>query len=69
MIQGSNADSIDGRKVARRGDRVNCVKHGVNSIAEGDDSTVVFGMPVALEGHHATCSCILVSRQQTLSVA
>ncbi|MEC5407247.1 PAAR domain-containing protein [Paraburkholderia sp. MPAMCS5] len=69
VIQGSDADSLDGRKVAGKGNRVNCVEHCVNSIVDGDDSTVVSGMPVALEGHHATCGCILVSRQQTMSVA
>ncbi|MEP9328822.1 PAAR domain-containing protein [Paraburkholderia phymatum] len=37
-------------KVARKGGRVNCAEHGINSIVEGDDLTIVSGMPVALEG-------------------
>jgi len=69
VVDGSETDDIDGRMVARKGDRVNCAEHGINSISEGDGSTIVSGMPVALDGHHAACGCILVSLQQTMSVA
>ncbi|ABE33404.1 MULTISPECIES: PAAR domain-containing protein [Paraburkholderia] len=69
VIEGSEMDNIDGRKIARKSDRVYCAEHGVNPIAEGDDSTLVDDRPVALEGHRASCGCTLVSRQQTLSVA
>jgi uncharacterized Zn-binding protein involved in type VI secretion len=69
VIEGSEMDDIDGHKVARKGDAVHCIQHGVNPIAEGDGSTLVDGKPVALEGHHASCGCTLVSRQQTMSVS
>ncbi|WP_168791677.1 PAAR domain-containing protein [Paraburkholderia aromaticivorans] len=69
VVGGSEVDNLDGRKVARKGDQVNCAEHGVNPIAEGDDSTLVDDRPVALEGHRASCGCTLVSRQQTSSVA
>ena len=69
VMEGSEVDDMDGRKVARKGDQVNCVEHGINPIAEGDNSTLVDNRPVALEGHRASCGCTLMSRQQTSSVA
>jgi uncharacterized Zn-binding protein involved in type VI secretion len=68
VAEGAETDNIDGRRIARKGDKVDCTEHGINSIAEGDDSTVVSGRPVALEGHLASCGCVLVSLQRTMSV-
>jgi uncharacterized Zn-binding protein involved in type VI secretion len=68
VTSGSSPDSVDGRAIARKGDSVNCVEHGVNRIAEGDESSVVNGSAVALERHHADCGCTLVSLQKTLSI-
>jgi uncharacterized Zn-binding protein involved in type VI secretion len=68
VITGSGADTMDGKAVARKTDLVECAKHGVNSISEGDASFLVDGQPVALEGHHASCGCALVSLGATLSM-
>ncbi|WP_296229253.1 PAAR domain-containing protein [Ralstonia sp. UBA689] len=68
VISGSSADSVDGKAVARRNDLADCAKHGVNPIAEGDPSMLVNGEPASLEGHHASCGCVLVSVRATLSV-
>lgn len=68
VVAGSQADGIDGRPVARKNDLVDCAEHGINPIAEGDFSTMLDGQPAALEGHHASCGCVLVSQQMTLSL-
>ncbi|APR35267.1 PAAR domain-containing protein [Paraburkholderia sp. SOS3] len=65
---GSQADAVDGRSIARKTDLVDCAAHGVNPIAEGDSSTMFDGLPVALEGHRASCGCLLVSRRKTLAL-
>ena len=67
-MTGSLADMVDGQAIARKNDLVDCAEHGVNPIAEGDLTMLLDGQPVALEGHHATCGCILASRQKTLSL-
>jgi uncharacterized Zn-binding protein involved in type VI secretion len=69
VITGSGADMIDGKAVARKTDQVTCAKHGINAIEEGDASCLVDDEPVALEGHHTSCGCILVSLGETLSMA
>lgn len=69
VIEGSGADSVDGKAIARKTNLVECAKHGVNPIAEGDASCLVDNEPVALTGHHASCGCTLVSLGATLSVA
>ncbi|WOD18939.1 PAAR domain-containing protein [Paraburkholderia kirstenboschensis] len=69
VITGSDVDSVDGKGIARQGDLVDCTEHGVNPIAEGDESSIFSGKPVALHGHRAECGCSLVSRTGTLSVS
>jgi uncharacterized Zn-binding protein involved in type VI secretion len=68
VMTGSQVDAIDGRAAARKDDLVECAAHGTNPIAEGDLSTLLDGQPAALEGHHASCGCVLVSLQKTLSL-
>jgi uncharacterized Zn-binding protein involved in type VI secretion len=67
IITGSDADTVDGKAIARKGDLVDCAEHGVNPIAEGDATNSFDGKPVALHGHRAACGCMLVSRTATLS--
>jgi uncharacterized Zn-binding protein involved in type VI secretion len=69
VTMGSNADIVDGKPVARKGDTVECKEHGTQTIAEGDGNSMIGGAPVALHGHRATCGCTLVSRQATLSLS
>lgn len=68
VITGSQADRVDGRALARKTDLVDCAMHGVNPIAQGDPSTMLDGRPAALEGHQASCGCVLVSQQATLAL-
>lgn len=59
---------INGKRVARQGDKAVCPKkgHGVVTIVEGDPSWSVEGRPVALEGHKCSCGCALISTLPTL---
>lgn len=68
VIAGSNADIVDGKPVARKGDTVECKKHGTQTITEGDGNGMFGGAPVALHGHQATCGCTLVSRSATVAM-
>ncbi|RDS80885.1 PAAR domain-containing protein [Dyella monticola] len=64
VTSASNKMRIRGRFVARKGDSVGCPKHPevrLNRIIEGDPTTCDDGIPVAREGHRATCGCRLIS--------
>ncbi|MDR5740386.1 MULTISPECIES: PAAR domain-containing protein [unclassified Caballeronia] len=53
-----------GRRVARKGDEVECPLHPEvkpNVIIECDARISDHGVPVAREGHHALCGCRLIS--------
>ncbi|APW35842.1 hypothetical protein RD110_00275 [Rhodoferax koreense] len=60
VITGSPTDHVHGRAIARQGDLVDCPRHGVNAIVEGDDVTRLDGRPMALEGHRTECGCTLI---------
>lgn len=69
VLSESDADKIDGKSIARKSDLVRCAKHDTNPIEEGDDSFLIDGKAVALEGHRASCGCTLVSRRATLAIS
>ncbi|MCA3087109.1 MAG: PAAR domain-containing protein [Burkholderia sp.] len=61
---GSTTMHFDGRYVARKRDRVSCPQHpdiSPNLIEEGDPSMTDDGIPIARNGHRATCGCHLIS--------
>jgi len=68
VMTGSNEDIVDGKPIVRKGDTVECKEHGTQTIAEGDETGMVSGSPVALHGHSVTCGCTLVSRAITISM-
>ncbi|WP_066752081.1 PAAR domain-containing protein [Proteus myxofaciens] len=53
--------SAYGKPVACVGDRAICNKHGETYIIEGASNSTINGKPIALDGHHCACNCILVS--------
>lgn len=57
VITGSNADTVDGKPIARKNDLVDCKEHGKQTISEGDDTNMVSDQPVALHGHRVACGC------------
>jgi uncharacterized Zn-binding protein involved in type VI secretion len=64
VITASNTMRYGGRRVACKGDLVNCPQHPAvqpNVILEGDEKVADRGIPVARHGHRATCGCRLIS--------
>ncbi|WP_081079167.1 PAAR domain-containing protein [Burkholderia territorii] len=61
---GSKVRVLQGRGIARKGDRVTCPKHGDNYIEDGDASKLVDGIPVALHNMRCQCGCRLISSLQ-----
>lgn len=67
VLTGSPFTDIDGKAVARIGDKALCQRHGgVFDIATGDHSIVIDGQPVARQGDRLACGCSLLAVQQTL---
>lgn len=67
VLTGSPHTDIDGRAVARIGDRVICARHGPGSILTGDATLVIDGQPVARHGDKASCGCALLAGKQQLA--
>lgn len=64
VLAGSPFSDCDGKPIARVGDLVACPKcSGVFPIAEGDQSTIVDGAPVAYHGCKVACGASLISSQ------
>jgi len=64
VITASETMRYKGVRVARKGDNVTCPQHpdvNPNLILEGDPKITDHGVPVARQGHHATCECSLIS--------
>lgn len=67
VISGSPQHTVDGKPIARMGDKVACPQlypnkspHGVNPIVEGDPKYLIDGVPIALHGHKTACGCSLI---------
>ena len=66
VIIASEMMRYGGVPVARKGSHVKCSQHpdvNPNVILEGDAKITDHGVPVAWEGHKATCRCSLISSQ------
>jgi uncharacterized Zn-binding protein involved in type VI secretion len=64
VITASETMRYCGRRVVRKGDEVSCPHHPdvePNVILEGDSRITGHGIPVARQGHRATCGCHLIS--------
>ncbi|WP_310634152.1 PAAR domain-containing protein [Paraburkholderia sp.] len=64
VVTASATMQYEGRRVARKGDLIECPQHPEvqpNKIEEGDEDIRDEGIPVARHGHHATCGCSLIS--------
>jgi len=60
VTSASGQFSINGRRVAVRGDSVQCPQCGTTTIVEGDE-TLKSGAAVALHGHATSCGAKLIS--------
>lgn len=67
VITGSPLTDIEGKAVAREGDRATCPLHqGIFPIVQGDPTLLIDGRPAALHGHRLACGCQLISTEQRL---
>ncbi|MGH8053862.1 MAG: PAAR domain-containing protein [Stenotrophomonas sp.] len=67
VITGTMETDIDGKPVARMGDKATCPKHkGIFPIVSGDHTLVIDGQPVARHGDSLACGCTLLSGKQRL---
>jgi uncharacterized Zn-binding protein involved in type VI secretion len=67
VISGSETHTVDGRRIARLGDLVDCPAaypdgrlHGVNRIIEAHPTFTIGNRRVALHGHRTECGCTLI---------
>lgn len=71
VISGSTTTEVDGRKVARTGDKVTCPRKGhggITRIVSGDSTCLIDGEPVARQGDRTACGAILFSSQTLAAV-
>jgi uncharacterized Zn-binding protein involved in type VI secretion len=68
MISGTPDTEIDGAKVCRLNDMATCPRHkGVFPIVAGcDDTIIIDGQPVALDGAALACGCRVMAGSQNL---
>ena len=67
VITASETMRYGGRRVARKGDHVECPQHpdvNPNVIVEGDAKITDHCVPVARQDNHATCGCSFISSIQ-----
>ncbi len=64
VLAGSPFSDCDGKPIARLGDMCSCPKcKGVFPIAQGDQSNIIDGAPVAYHGCKTACGASLISSQ------
>lgn len=63
VVTAAPHDTAFGLGVARKGDRCTCPHKGHEpcAIVEGDETDLIDGVPVALEGHRTSCGAVLIS--------
>jgi len=66
VLTGSQFSDVDGKGIARIGDKVTCPQKGhgsVTTIVTGDVTDIIDGSPVARHGDKTACGATLVSSQ------
>ncbi|MBB5017725.1 putative Zn-binding protein involved in type VI secretion [Chitinivorax tropicus] len=65
VLEGSPYSDIEGKPIARVGDKVSCPipGHGVTVIATGDATCLIDGKPVARHGDKTACGATLIASQ------
>jgi uncharacterized Zn-binding protein involved in type VI secretion len=68
VIEGAPNSDIEGKRIARIGDKVTCSKYGCPSttvIVTGDQSSLIDGKPIARHGDKTACGATLIASQFT----
>ncbi len=66
VVQGSPQSTVDGKPIARVGDKVTCPKRGhggTTVIVSGDPTCIIDGQPAARHGDKTACGATLLSSQ------
>jgi len=63
VVSSTATTDIDGKPIARVGDKVSCSQHGDTVIAAGDPTVVIDGQPVARHGDKTACGATLIAGQ------
>lgn len=63
VLEGAADTFVDGRQVARVGDRVSCPKDGHSPVViiSGDETSLVDGKPIARHGDKCSCGATLIA--------
>ena len=67
VIEGAPSSDIEGKRIARVGDKVTCPKKGCHSptvIVSGDPTCLMDDKPVARHGDKTACGATLIATQQ-----
>jgi uncharacterized Zn-binding protein involved in type VI secretion len=67
VIEGAPTSDVDGKRIARVGDKVTCPKKGCHSptvIVTGDPSCLIDDKAVARHGDKTACGATLIASQQ-----
>lgn len=68
VISGTSQTDINGKAVARMGDRAVCAKHGPTIIVSGDATVMIDGQAVARQGDRTACGATLLASQISTDV-
>lgn len=68
VISASPFTDIDGKSVARIGDKVVCSVHKATVIVSGDPTVIIDGQPVARHGDKTACGATLIAGQMSTFV-
>ena len=63
VLEGSANMIVDGKPVAREGDKVSCPIHGDTTIDSGSATYLVDGKPTARDGDKTACGATLKATQ------
>jgi uncharacterized Zn-binding protein involved in type VI secretion len=65
VVEASMVSDIDGKGIARVGDKTSCPRHGDSPIVSGDTTFIVDGKAAARDGDKTSCGAVLIAGQQT----
>ena len=63
VMEGSDTMIVDGKPVARLGDKVSCPIHGDTTIDSGSETYLTDGRPTARDGDTTACGATLGATQ------
>ncbi|WP_407529443.1 PAAR domain-containing protein [Methylobacterium oryzisoli] len=66
IIEGSDTVYVNGRPVARVGDKVQCQQHGLVTITDGNDAWPTNGRATARVGSRCSCGAVVTTGSPTV---